>query len=863
MLVADQQLADDAAQEVMLAAIQAPPRHAANVRGWLGVAVRRAVSRLRTPARRESSGSPEADQTPDPAADSPLESATSLEMHRDLVQAVLALEQPYREAIRLRYLEDLSLDDVAARTGVLRNTVRSHLTRGLAQLRSRLDARHGGRGAWLALVAPLARRKLAADAASTALTVPTTSVAIAMTMKKVLVAVVAVLVCAVVGLRSWVDPLPTSQQSADGGNARAATAASEQAAALRSKLLDKPAVPIVPERTVAAIDDPRPVRGAGRDQKVVPAMRLVDAYFRALPGLRMRRAAPNAVRWQGGDAGWISGPSESLRLSPAKLALLRVGGAAAEKFFGARKHAKQWRATVLGEPLPKQEVATTEAGEFSFAPETVEVAAVELVEAGWTLLSRPADCTEPFVGCPAVALAGRILAANGSGIAGATIAIDTQRALPKSMQADLARVRFLPVRAGNDGGYVLRTVPHSDGVLLRARAAGYADAVVPVPSRSLAAMDITLWPLDAGEQGIVDGVVVDQDGAPIPGAEVIAGRTAKRTGDDGTFQLTMAATETSASLTVVAAGRQPWHRPGFGQRLADDANAGRRLRITLGAAARTLRARVVEPGGRPAAGYGCNLVDPTLLGYSFTSVEARSGSRARSVKTDAEGRLVLSGLSDRSYFLRIWNAKTGYVHVEGPLQPVGDELLVQLPAAAKTRRLEGRCVAQDGSAVVGAKLRITWCTYVTRSGGTMWEDLDAGVRSDADGRFVLDAVPSGGEGVLMAEDAQGNRVAVPLASMQSGAELVTVTFGAQVRWLKLLPDSSGPSLPVVAVGADGRVRSLTAWIDGQPQLGEFLIPVLPTLVRLDRETVALRIAPNTARERRVDLDLETTHVHIR
>ena len=67
-----------------------------------------------------------------------------------LLRAVLALEEPFRSAILLRFYEDLSPSALAERTGVPVETARSRVRRGVERLRGALDTGPGGRNAWVA-----------------------------------------------------------------------------------------------------------------------------------------------------------------------------------------------------------------------------------------------------------------------------------------------------------------------------------------------------------------------------------------------------------------------------------------------------------------------------------------------------------------------------------------------------------------------------------------------------------------------------------------------------------------------------------------------------------------------------------------
>src|SRR5262245_2004586 len=78
-------------------------------------------------------------------------------MLRRVVSSVLALEEPYRDVVLLRFFEDLPPREVARRLGVPTETVRTRTRRALDRLRERLDAEHGGdRAAWSAALAPVA-----------------------------------------------------------------------------------------------------------------------------------------------------------------------------------------------------------------------------------------------------------------------------------------------------------------------------------------------------------------------------------------------------------------------------------------------------------------------------------------------------------------------------------------------------------------------------------------------------------------------------------------------------------------------------------------------------------------------------------
>jgi hypothetical protein len=73
---------------------------------------------------------------------------------------VLALEEPYRETVLLRYFENLPPRAIARRLAVPVETVRTRLKRALETLRARLDRDYGARGAWSLALVPFARAPL-------------------------------------------------------------------------------------------------------------------------------------------------------------------------------------------------------------------------------------------------------------------------------------------------------------------------------------------------------------------------------------------------------------------------------------------------------------------------------------------------------------------------------------------------------------------------------------------------------------------------------------------------------------------------------------------------------------------------------
>ena len=146
-LVRDENRADDLEQQTLLAALEHPPVHGDSPRGWLATVMRRAAGRERRGDWRRDRR--QAVAVGPAAAPATADVVAQAEWHGRVVQAVLALDEPYRTTLLLRFFEDLAPREVAARMNAPVETVRSRVQRGLAKLRETFDAKHGGdRRAW-------------------------------------------------------------------------------------------------------------------------------------------------------------------------------------------------------------------------------------------------------------------------------------------------------------------------------------------------------------------------------------------------------------------------------------------------------------------------------------------------------------------------------------------------------------------------------------------------------------------------------------------------------------------------------------------------------------------------------------------
>ncbi len=236
-LLADPGRVDDVVQETYLRALTNPPRHSHNLRGWLATVARNLAFRtqrdasrdVRRNARREErAGRPDCQP---PTSDV----AARVEAQQRIAAAVSELDEPYRGAIVHRYLDGMKPAEIARRTGVPVKTVKTHLERGLARLRARLDSEYGDRQRWSMLLLPLALPKGGATVAAGVTLI---------TMKKIVAALV--LLCVAV---FFVVKGAAGDRDTEAAAPRAERDVEQSSAA---SVKQEPATPTEPEPTAAA-----------------------------------------------------------------------------------------------------------------------------------------------------------------------------------------------------------------------------------------------------------------------------------------------------------------------------------------------------------------------------------------------------------------------------------------------------------------------------------------------------------------------------------------------------------------------------------------------------------------------------------
>lgn len=770
-LVADPATADDVAQATWLDVLRSERRSIVDPRAWLATIVRRRALRAqRTAARRQHRERIAADARAEQTAPSAADLTARVATHRELVDAVLLLDEPYRETIVLRFFENLDVDAIALRMQTKRNTVRSRLQRGLDALRERLDRAHGGREHWLTAVLALGGRHMALETAAATNLIPG-GIAIAFTMKKLALAVTALVVAVLFALPMLAPPAatipPSSDETADvatpapiapGTNDLPKSVEAPGDRANRTKNTRAPIVAVAPP-------EPAPLR-----------RRLVGRDGKPLEGVVVRAATSTTVRWQGGDRGWIGGAGHTIRIPAAEEERLLRDDRYASEFFAKLPTPEEWRATILGAPLPARDVRTDRDGWFTF-PRSLVVHddAVEIADPRFVLITAGEAATKPWVAGPAVRVEGSVHDADGRSITDAfAIALCPTEKDPIELHGQLT------TRSDDQGAFLVRRALANGE--LRVSCEGFETAFVPLTQDPVQRPYIVLHRPGLRAMRTITGTVTAIGGAAIANASVWFGRQQTKTAADGRFTLAADDSKPQYALTIVAKGWAALQDANFGAKLLAGAPT-QNLLFVLEKKPQRLRGFVRMRDGRPVEGALVFLVDPTLLDISFDTVESRVADAQTVVRTDAEGAFVLEGLGDRKYQVRAVDPTTAASVTSQPRSPGTGDLDLRLPGIA--RKLRGRVVDADRKPLPDATVEIAFFTHVTKGGGTQMQST-AAVPCDGNGGFTLFGCEDDDAWFCVRVDGKVRQMVPTLLRREGSIDLVC--DGS--RWLRLLHDPS-------------------------------------------------------------------------
>ncbi len=716
--------ADDAAQEAWLAALRSsgePPRSLA---AWLAGTVRNIVAaERRSGARRREREIEVAQPASSPSAG---EAAEQIEVLQRLLSSLESLDEPYRSTLVLRFLEDKSPREIARREGRSVNTVRTHVRRGLCELRRRLS--QGDRDRRDSFLAGLVL--FAAKPAWITLTLPTSSnltnwsggVVLKGSTTKLALGI-ALALALVAGVLHWMDV--GGKRAGDGSVASAPLAS-----------LDRPEgdSAVADDRVEGALTE-----GAERSLASVERSATSDWVVRGqtylsntgpFPGATVlaRLHAGNSASGElieeahlqsdalGEFAWYLPGPTERVTLS------LSISGVGLEAYpevltvpRGDEPPQNIWLSaslldvTLLGRVLDPEHhpiegarviQGRTEArtnGEGRYRLEASSRSGTQVVQARAenlavgqvaTRVGGPGEHDIPdIVLAPGVRLRGKIVDGRNKPAPGVEVAVWLHDEIHTKTDVD--------------GFFVLEGLDPRNGeadlqfqeVWLRATRAGLCEQGRKVEADELAAGELE-WILQSGTP--VRGHVRDRLGAPVAGAWVCIGyspdatpRVDAWTEEDGSFEFPLVQASATGS-NLLWACRKGFRSAKRVLEIPDSGSAIEGVQVVL-EAGHSLGGRVHDEAGEPIHG-------------AYVYAKGSEEWWAPAVHTDREGRFRLEGLPSEP--IAVGCMRHGYLRWSGSVLPSDrDDLEIQLEACGQ---LAGKVIdGVTGAPIESFRIRFT------------------------------------------------------------------------------------------------------------------------------------------------------------
>lgn len=344
-------------------------------------------------------------------------------------------------------------------------------------------------------------------------------------------------------------------------------------------------------------------------------------------------------------------------------------------------------------------------------------------------------------------------------------------------------------RSGPRGDFELRA-PSGDEGRIEAAARGRMSDAQPWRRDRNEPLTLVLDPA-----GTITGRVVDEDGLPVAGAELVLAPLPGPAGPsgsgpfraladaDGRFRFPDLPRGRRFDLEVFREGYVSASLPGV------EARPGSPLRIEL-RVGRALAGRVAGPDGEPVAEAQVSVVETTLVeleGSRFSQGLTRSHAR-----TDEEGRFLLAALEPGSVQLQV--DAPGYRRRKVPglqIPEQGEAPAVEI-ALERGASIAGRVLDGQGRPARGAMVRA--------EGGHTGDGVlsFAGGHADAEGRYRLDGLEAGPHQVF-AESADRDLRTQGALEVRPGTNRLDLTFPSGVEVSGRAVDPRGEPVAGVSV----------------------------------------------------------------
>ncbi len=727
-LVFDPSRTEDVLQETWLVALARPPKEDLDLRAWLATVARSVVKNLgRGESRRKRR---EAAVARVEALSDTVDVIAKARLQGRMVEAVLALDEPYRTCVLLRYFEELPPREIAERLGRPVNTVRTQVARGLERLRSELDAEYGDRNSWGMAFLPLLAQVRGSQVAVVQGSLVLKTGGLIMLWKWMLPVAATAL-----ALFMW-----SENEDADRGGPEEIARRAEPAQLVapdRGTETQAVAEIAMPNREALAEAEVDEVAAPKPGPLYLTEGRAVDATGQPLQSFELRFEDPSPPQLQGTR---LLVRGEYVELTPEMKALVEERTeAAGERFRELLDEMKPDDVTVL----------TDSAGRFSIElpfpnAEPIPVALSYCCLGNGIHRSATLTPERVFVFATTEPLSGKVMSESGDPLYRASLAtvLDVGRLtnFPLALEDTSTRSHWSTMTDKN-GAFSFDAFPVLPGASIEVHRGGYDSKSVAYSSRTRGYLEITLQADDIRYR--VTGTVLSELGAIVPNATLTLGQYSALSDTRGRFEIAAEYLSGDEDLIAMREGVVPSVIDDIAELVKLDAAKGRDLVLRLGPPAQSISGRVIDSRGMPQKRARLFLRGARQFGSTSDDVEERVSGQERSARTtDSKGRFEISGLFGESYDLIACDMKKYLAGRVDGVAPGTTDLVIVIDRDSRIRELTGQVVDRRGRGVSEAQLGITLKTAIfPESGTSSSQTLERG-RADGDGRFSLKNVPT-------------------------------------------------------------------------------------------------------------------------